>query len=195
MTFAVGAALVAAVATGCSDDNTGTAIPASDASTITSESTTTSESSESTSTTDIEDSGKINEVDAEVGDCVNVGGTKMDAEIDTATCGTTDSHYVVVAKVATEDACPSDVDQTYYETFAGRTTGVLCLDVDWVVGKCFDTAVGYESTTQVPCTDPSGEKVLAVLTDTVDETGCPAEAEKYYTYDERLMVVCTGSGA
>jgi hypothetical protein len=189
--FTFGAVLVAALATGCGDDENGTATPASGASSIASES---AESTESTTTsTTTEDSGDISEIDAEVGDCVNLGGTMMDAEIDSATCGTTDSHYVIVAKVATEDACPSDVDQTYYETLAGSTTGVLCLDVDWVVGKCFDMAVGYESTTQVPCTDPSGEKILAVLTDTVDETGCPDEAETYYTYDERRKVVCTAS--
>lgn len=183
-----GAVLMVAIAAGCSSDEKGSATDASSAPPAA------SSTSAPTSSTG-EDSGDISEIDAEVGNCVNLGGTMADAEIAPATCGTTDSHYVVVAKVAEETACPSDVDQTYYEELNGSTTGVLCLDVDWVEGKCFEMGTGSDSTIQVPCTDAAGEKILAVLTDTVDENDCPDGTETYYTYDERRKVVCTAPAA
>jgi hypothetical protein len=169
----------------CSSDETGTATMASSAATGSA-----SESAEPTTSTPAE-SGEISEIDAEVGDCVNLTGTMLDAKIAPATCGTVDSHYTVVAKVADEDSCPSDVDQTYYEELNGSTTGVLCLDIDWVVGKCFEIGTASDSTVQVPCTGTTGEKILAVLPNTVDETDCPEETETYYTYDERRKLVCT----
>ncbi|PYE20710.1 hypothetical protein DFR67_101101 [Williamsia limnetica] len=185
--FMFGAVLLIAVVAGCGSDQEGSAIAASSTPTTASESPTTPATAE--------DSGEISEIDAEVGDCVTLGGTMLDAEIDTATCGTTDSHYVIVAKVAQEADCATDIDQTYYEELGGTTTGVLCLDVDWVEGKCFEMGTGSDSTVQVPCTDPAGEKVLAVLTGTVDENECPEGTETYYTYDERQKVVCTAPAA
>ncbi|ORM31862.1 hypothetical protein BFL43_17490 [Williamsia sp. 1135] len=186
--FMFGAVLLAAVATGCGSDEEGSATAASSAPTAASDTSATTPAT-------AEDSGEISEIDAEVGDCVTLGGTMMDAEIDTATCGTTDLHYVIVAKAANEADCATDIDQTYYEELGGSTTGVLCLDVDWVEGKCFEPGTGSDSTVQVPCTDPAGEKVLAVLTGTVDENECPDGTETYYTYDERQKVVCTAPAA
>ena len=124
---AVAAAALSLSAVGCSSDETGTATTAS--SSAQASSADPSETAESPSATP-EDSGEITEIDAEVGDCVNLTGTMLDAEIAPATCGAVDSHYTVVAKVADENSCPSDVDQTYYEELNGSTTGVLCLDID-----------------------------------------------------------------
>ncbi|PHV67478.1 LppU family putative lipoprotein [Williamsia muralis] len=187
--FAVAAAALFFAVVGCTSDETGTATTAS--SSAVASTADPSERSQTPSTTTSEDSGEITEIDAEVGDCVNLTGTMLDAKIAPATCGAVDSHYTVVAKVADENSCPSDVDQTYYEELNGSTTGVLCLDIDWVVGKCFEMGTASDSTVQVPCTGSTGERILAVLPNTVDETDCPAETETYYTYDERKKVVCT----
>jgi hypothetical protein len=186
----IGVAAAAVLLAGCSSNETGTATTASSTTASGSSESTASESADPTSSTP-EESGEINEIDAEVGDCVNLTGTMLDAEIAPATCGSVDSHYTIVAKVADENSCPSDVDQTYYEELNGATTGVLCLDIDWVVGKCFEMGTGTDSTVQVPCTGTTGERILAVLPNTVDETNCPEETETYYTYDERKKVVCT----
>ena len=186
--FAVAAATLTISAVGCTSDETGTATTASSSAPMSAEDP--FETPETTSRTP-EDSGEITEIDAEVGDCVNLTGTMLDAKIAPATCGTVDSHYTVVAKVADEKSCPSDVDQTYYEELNGSTTGVLCLDIDWVVGKCFEIGTASDSTVQVPCTGSTGERILAVLPNTVDDADCPAETETYYTYDERKKIVCT----
>ncbi|MGY3556289.1 LppU family putative lipoprotein [Williamsia sp. R60] len=186
--LAVAAAALTFSAAGCTSDETGTATTASSSAVVSTADP--SDTSEAPSTTS-EDSGEITEIDAEVGDCVNLTGTMLDAKIAPATCGAVDSHYTVVAKVADENSCPSDVDQTYYEELNGSTTGVLCLDIDWVVGKCFEMGTASDSTVQVPCTGSTGERILAVLPNTVDETDCPAETETYYTYDERKKIVCT----
>lgn len=97
----------------------------------------------------------------------------LDAKIAPAPGGAADSLYTVVAKVADANSCPSDIDQTYCEELNGSTTGVLCVDTDWVVDSCFEMGVDSDSTVQVPCTGPTGERILAVLPNTVDETDCP----------------------
>jgi hypothetical protein len=186
----IGVTAAVVLLVGCSSDETGTATTASNATASASSESAPSDSADPTSSTP-EESGEINEIDAEVGDCVNLTGTMLDAEIAPATCGSVDSHYVIVAKVADEASCPGDIDQSYYEELNGDTTGVLCLDIDWVVDKCFEIGTGTDSTVQVPCTGTTGERILAVLPNTVDETNCPEETETYYTYDERKKVVCT----
>ena len=76
--------------------------------------------------------------EAEVGDCVRLGGTTDDAEIDHADCGSAQSNYKIISKEASSTDCISDADSYYYETLDGVEQGALCLDVDWVVGGCMD---------------------------------------------------------
>ncbi|MEU4842980.1 LppU family putative lipoprotein [Nocardia testacea] len=138
------------------------------------------------------DEGGDVDFDAAIGDCVTLSGTMMDAEIDHAQCGSENSNYKVVAKAPTQDGCASDVDQTYYVTLGGREQGALCLDIDWVEGQCMTIPSGSDSPTHSPCTPgkPDTVHVLKILTGTTDESGCPAEATSYYTYDERQLVTC-----
>ncbi|MGW1737568.1 LppU family putative lipoprotein [Nocardia sp. NPDC001965] len=138
-----------------------------------------------------DDGGDV-DFDAAIGDCVTLSGTMTDAEIDHAQCGSENSNYKVVAKAPTQDGCASDVDQTYYVTLGGREQGALCLDIDWVEGQCMTVPSGSDSPTHSPCTPgkPDTVRVLEILTGTTDESGCPAEATSYYTYDERQLVTC-----
>jgi hypothetical protein len=77
-------------------------------------------------------------------------GTMLDAKIAPAPCGAADSHHTVVATVADENSCPSYVDQMYHQELNGSTTGVLCLDIDWVVGKCFEMGADSDNTAPSP---------------------------------------------
>ncbi|WP_280398342.1 LppU family putative lipoprotein [Nocardia carnea] len=130
--------------------------------------------------------------DAEIGDCVSLSGTMMDAEIDHAECGTEKSNYKVVAKTPTQDGCASDVDQTYYVTLGGEEQGALCLDIDWVVGQCMTIPSGMDSPSHSPCTPGKADtvQVLAILPGTTDSAGCPEQSTSYYTYEERRLVTC-----
>lgn len=138
------------------------------------------------------DAGGDVSFDAEIGQCVTLSGTMMDAEIDHAECGSEKSNYKVVAKAPTQDECAADVDQTYYVTLGGEEQGALCLDIDWVVGQCMTIPAGMDSPAHSPCTagKPETVRVLAILPGTTDEAGCPAETTSYYTYDERKLVTC-----
>lgn len=138
------------------------------------------------------DEGGDVDFDADIGDCVALSGTMMNAEIDHAQCGSAQSNYKVVAKTATKEGCASDVDQTYYVTLGGVQQGALCLDIDWVEGECMTVPSGSESPTHSPCTPgkPDTVRVLKILTGTTDESGCPQETTSYYTYDERQLITC-----
>ncbi|MFI5718492.1 hypothetical protein [Nocardia sp. NPDC051750] len=179
MTGVVVAGCAALMLSGCSgSDSSSAADPASPTSTVAGQAGT-------------DDGGDVS-FDAEIGDCVTLSGTMMDAEIDHATCGSPESNYKVVAKTPTQDGCASDVDQTYYVTLGGEEQGALCLDIDWVEGQCITIPSGMDSPTHSPCTPgtPDTVRVVKILTGTTDEAGCPAESTSYYTYDERLLVTC-----
>ncbi len=136
----------------------------------------------------------------DIGDCVRLEGPPEDATISAADCGSEESNFKVVAKAPTQAECPSDIDQSYYVTFGDVEQGALCLDVDWVVGDCFD--VGSENPARIDCpgapnTARSGTGrfddaylVTAVLADTVDVERCPDPATGGFRYPERGFVVC-----
>jgi hypothetical protein len=149
-------------------------------------------SSKTTTATPPSSSGADLDIDVEIGDCVNLGGTVDDAVIDNATCGSRESNYKVVGKVGSSDECVSDADQTYYETLGGTETGALCLDIDWVVGTCM--ALDGEDPVRIDCNDPSsgGEKVTEILQNTDDANDCTISAGGF-VYSERRFVVCTDS--
>ncbi|WP_435278023.1 LppU family putative lipoprotein [Rhodococcus yananensis] len=132
------------------------------------------------------------DVDVEIGDCVRLGGTVDDATIANAICGTDDANYKVVDVVEGRDACISDVDQTYYETFRGIEAGALCLDIDWMLGDCFD--LGGEDPQRIDCdaTAIQGERVSEILTGTTDVNDC-STSDGGFVYRDRDFVVCTDS--
>jgi hypothetical protein len=102
------------------------------------------------------DSGGSVSVDVEVGACVTLGGTINAATADPAPCGSQESNFKVIAKKATSDECPTDADQTFYETLGGSELGALCLDIDWVEGDCFE--LGGDLPERVSGTAPPGRR-------------------------------------
>lgn len=194
------AAAVAAVSliAGCSDDVELRAVPeAGSSATSTTESSTSPTTSRTTTTTaPSTTSGSPSasdldlEVDAEVGDCVLLGGTVDDATIDEATCGSVDSNYLVVDIVTTSDECNSD--QSYYESIRGNELGALCLDIDWQVDDCMD--LGGEDPKRIDCSETAieGEKVTEILEGTTDVNDCSI-SDSGFVYEEREMVVCADS--
>lgn len=191
---AVAAALVP-FAAGCSTTVTGTAQPALDnaiSPTSSAESTSDSEPTSTRSprtTTSTVPTGGNTSFDAEIGDCVTLGGTTTDAEIDRASCGSRAANYKVIGKVAKRSECVSDADSYYAETVNGVEQGALCLDIDWVVGGCMD--VGGEDPKRVDCTEPAvdGVKVLSIEQDADSADACGAGGSGY-VYPERRFVVC-----
>ncbi|WP_024801446.1 hypothetical protein [Nocardia sp. BMG51109] len=126
---------------------------------------------------------------AQVGDCVQLGGTTEEATIEHAACGGRESNYKVVGKAPTSDECASDTDNVYYETLRGRETGALCLDRDWVVGGCMD--IGGDVAERIECTQPAveGVRVLTILPNTDSVDACPHD-DGGFVYDQRRFVVC-----
>ncbi|WP_442971661.1 LppU family putative lipoprotein, partial [Rhodococcus sp. EPR-279] len=129
--LAAGAALTLLFAAGCSSSESGNAVAA--------DTTTSSSTSAAAGTTDDVsgqegiDAGGSTDIDVEIGQCVQLGGTMTAATIENAECGSMESNYKVIAKAEQNEQCPTDVNQTYYETLDGVEQGALCLDVDWVV--------------------------------------------------------------
>lgn len=187
--LAAGAALTLMLAAGCSSSDAGTAVAAD---------TTASSSSAAPTTTDNVsgqegiDAGGSTDIDVEIGQCVKLGGTMTAAEIDNAECGSMESNYKVIAKAEENEQCPTDVNQTYYETLNGVEQGALCLDVDWVIDGCMSVpSTGMDEPARVDCADPSAtsvEKVTEIKTGTADPNDCP---EGGFAYETRQFVVCT----
>ncbi|KIQ10938.1 LppU family putative lipoprotein [Rhodococcus sp. MEB064] len=127
-------------------------------------------------------------IDAQAGDCVRLGGTVDDATIEEAPCGSPESNYRVVSAETSVDFCPSDVDQTYYETLNGVEQGALCLDIDFVVGGCMDLGTPDPERSDCDASMIEGVRVVEILQGTSDENDC--SSDQSYVYDERDFVVC-----
>lgn len=183
MVVAVGASGALALA-GCGSVVDGTATPA------TGDTNTNSSSSTTTSSSQLDDDeGGDAGFDAEIGDCVALGGTIADATIDSATCGVEDSNYKVIAKAPTSSQCISDSDNFYARTVNGVERGALCLDVDWNIGSCME--MSGEDPESIECTEPAieGVRALSIEEDTTEVDVCPVGASGY-VYDQRRFVVC-----
>lgn len=180
---------VTLLAAGCGSSTTeGTAIAADNAGP-----TSTSSSSTTTTETSIEgtDEGGDIDLDVEIGECVQLGGSMEDATIDNATCGSNESNYKVIGKAPTSDQCVADADQSYYETLRGVEQGALCLDIDWVIDGCMDMPSGGDPI-RIECNDPSAEDGVRV-TEIVQGRGVVDDCTKSDTgfeYTERKFVVC-----
>nr|WP_296779546.1 hypothetical protein [Rhodococcus sp. (in: high G+C Gram-positive bacteria)] len=172
----------------CGSDVTPRAIPADNDGVLTSSSSTTAKPTPSNQ--EGEDGGGDVDIDVEIGECVELGGTVTDATIDNAICGSPKSNYKVIAKAPTNLECISDADQTYYETFADIEQGALCLDIDWVVDGCME--MSGDDPERVDC-DTVGSQTVRVtefLNGTTDPNDCADPATSGYYHTERNFIVC-----
>lgn len=173
---------------GCGSNVTPRAVPADDPVAATSTGATTTAASPTSQ--EGEDAGGDVDIDVEIGECVDLGGTMDDATIDNATCGSPDANYKVIGKAPSNDLCVSDADQYYYETFGGIEQGALCLDVDWVVDGCME--LSGEDPERGDCNAPGSDtvRVVEILTGTTSVDDCSMDATSGFTYSERNFVVC-----
>lgn len=175
----------------CSSDVAGRAVPVAggaEASSTSSSPTTTVQAAPSGQ--EGEDTGGDIDFDVEIGECVELGGTQFDATIDNADCGSENSNYKVIAKTPTQAECPSDIDQSYYETFADIEQGALCLDIDWVIDGCMD--LGLDDPYRIECSAPQTDSYLItdIIPGTVDVEDCADPATGGFRKVERNFVVC-----
>ncbi|WP_442790611.1 LppU family putative lipoprotein [Nocardia sp. NBC_01329] len=196
MTVAIAGAAVAAglAVAGCSSTIEGRAQPVLETGTVDAVDVTgtpgsgTTTSSAPTTTPEGGDVG----FDAEVGECVTLGGTTTDASIEEASCGSNESNYKVIGKAEQSTQCISDADNYYAESRNGIEMGALCLDIDWVVGGCMDVGGGTTGPERIDCTETSaadGVKVVAIEQSATDVNAC-GSGNSGYVYPERRFVVC-----
>lgn len=123
-----------------------------------------------------------------VGDCLAVGAGGRSGVVEAAPCGSAAANFVVVDVVAHEPDCPGDANLSYPLT--GDTTArTACLDVDWVVGDCFELSGAYPQ--RVDCTVPPGRQTVRVVDvdrTTAETAECPTGSG--LAYPQRRFVVC-----
>lgn len=194
-----GAAVAAGLAVaGCSSTIEGRAQPVMETGTVDAVDVTgtpgsgeTSRTTTSSAPTTTAEGGDVS-FDAEIGDCVTLGGTTTDASIEEASCGSNESNYKVIGKAEQSSQCVGDADNYYAESRNGIEMGALCLDIDWVVGGCMDVGGGTTGPERIDCTETSaadGVKVVAIEQDAADVNACGAGSSGY-VYPERRFVVC-----
>ncbi|MFD3510023.1 hypothetical protein [Nocardia sp. NPDC058666] len=195
---AIAITVTAFVSTGCGGTIDGHAQPAVDVVPATSSAKPTSKPSKPSKTTTgkptpTSSRGGRTDFQANVGDCVKLGGTVEDASIEKAACGSREANFKVIGKAKNSEGCVSDRDQAYFETLDGVQTGALCLDIDWVVGGCLD--LGGDDPKRIDCTEGGVDpvKVITIKKNTADVNDCPDSADSGFDYPERRMVVCTES--
>ncbi|MFI7663956.1 hypothetical protein [Nocardia sp. NPDC049526] len=132
--------------------------------------------------------GGSTDFQANVGDCVTLGGTTDNATIAKASCGSRASNYKVIGKAATSSQCVADRDSAYFETLNGVQQGAICLDIDWVVGGCMD--ISGEDPKRIDCTErvSQGVKVTNIQQGADDASVCGSSSG--FEYPTRRFVVC-----
>lgn len=125
---------------------------------------------------------------AEIGDCVTLGGTTDDATIAKASCGSRASNYKVIGKATNSLLCPADRDNYYAESLNGLEQGAFCLDIDWVVGGCMD--IGGDDPQRIDCSESGLQPVR--VDEIVEGAGDVGACDTGYgfEYTERRFVVC-----
>lgn len=182
----VGVAALALV--GCSSTISGHAQPAVNSGTIDAVSVTPKPSSGKPAPTSTNKGGNT-DFEANIGDCVTLGGTTSNATIEKASCGSRAANYKVIGKAPKSTACVGDADNYYAETLNGIEQGAYCLDIDWVVGGCMD--VGGDDPKRIDCTGATpqkGVKVVNRVEGASDVSAC--DSGSGYVYEERRFVVC-----
>ncbi|WP_067863421.1 LppU family putative lipoprotein [Nocardia shimofusensis] len=125
---------------------------------------------------------------AEIGDCVTLGGTTTDATIAKASCGSRASNYKVIGKATSSALCPADRDNYYAETLNGLEQGAFCLDIDWVIGGCMD--IGGDDPQRIDCGESGLQPVRVdeIVQGAGDVGAC--DTGFGFEYTERRFVVC-----
>lgn len=190
-TAVIATSAIAVFTVGCGSDVEPKAVAESSSAAASATTTSTTTTSKITGQEGADNGGDV-DIDVAIGDCVKLGGTTTDAEIDNAVCGSTDSNYKVVAKVPTSDQCASDVDSYYYETLRGNEQGAVCLDVDWIVGGCMDLGSGEDEPARIECGSSGSDvvKVVEIVQDSTSIEDCGSEAESGFEHAERKFTVC-----
>jgi hypothetical protein len=134
--------------------------------------------------------------DLQAGDCLRLGGSADRPEAVKVACGSTESNFKVVSRVADSDQCPADADSSYTMHSAfDDTQSTLCMDVDWVIGECMNVdPEGGDDPYRVECYDadaPYRERAIEILDGVADVTQCLTG--QGYAYDERRFTVCVES--
>ncbi|MFI9507488.1 hypothetical protein [Nocardia sp. NPDC052566] len=202
-----GVAVLAAVAlTACGQTISGRALPANgtiDAVSATNTPKTTSGKPSSTArpttgrpnpsagpTPTAADRGGNTDFEANIGDCVTLGGSVEDATIAKAPCGSRTANYKVIGKTQRSSQCAADSDSYYVETINGVEQGAFCLDIDWVVDGCMD--VGGDIAKRIDCTGSKakdGVRMVKIAQNTTDVNSC-AVGNRGFVKKERRFVVC-----
>ncbi|MDQ3151645.1 MAG: hypothetical protein M3R63_07990 [Actinomycetota bacterium] len=130
-------------------------------------------------------------IDVAAGECVRfLVATDEEAQVAPAQCSAPEASHIVVDRVANRAECPGDIDVTYYETRLAVETLALCMDVNWMIGTCYDITDGPAATEAVACTslpDRRVRKVEAVVEGTTSVDQC---TDNGIVYGEREFVIC-----
>ncbi|SHT12179.1 Putative liporotein LppU [Mycobacteroides abscessus subsp. abscessus] len=127
--------------------------------------------------------------DFPAGTCVNLHGSRTNAQVDKAGCGSPENNFIVVQQVQKPSECVGDVDQKYYTNTAGRGEWTVCMDYYWVQGSCLSMN-GFEIK-RVKCDDrtkPAREKPVRLALNSTNISSCPSGG---YAHPVRRFVVCT----
>ncbi|SKP55672.1 LppU/SCO3897 family protein [Mycobacteroides abscessus] len=127
--------------------------------------------------------------DFPAGTCVNLHGSRTNAQVDKAGCGSPENNFIVVQQVQKPSECVGDVDQKYYTNTAGRGEWTVCMDYYWVQGSCLSMN-GFEIK-RVKCDDrtkPAREKPVRLALNSTSISSCPSGG---YAHPVRRYVVCT----
>ncbi|MDO3216694.1 LppU/SCO3897 family protein [Mycobacteroides abscessus] len=127
--------------------------------------------------------------DFPAGTCVNLHGSRTNAQIDKAGCGSSENNFIVVQQVQKPTECVGDVDQKYYTNTAGRGEWTVCMDYYWVQGSCLSMN-GFEIK-RVKCDDstkPAREKPVRLAQNSTSISDCPAGG---FDHPVRRFTVCT----
>lgn len=127
--------------------------------------------------------------DFPAGTCVNLHGSRTNAQIDKAGCGSPENNFIVVQQVQKPTECVGDVDQKYYTNTAGRGEWTVCMDYYWVQGSCLSMN-GFDIK-RVKCdnsTKPAREKPVRLAQNSTSISDCPTGG---YDHPVRRFTVCT----
>lgn len=127
--------------------------------------------------------------DFPAGTCVNLHGSRTNAQINKAGCGSPENNFIVVQQVEKPTECVGDVDQKYYTNTAGRGEWTVCMDYYWVQGSCL--SMNSFEIKRVKCDDstkPSREKPVRLALNSASISDCPSGG---YSHPVRRFTVCT----
>lgn len=121
--------------------------------------------------------------DADPGQCVREGSAQGD-DMSIVDCGDPEAKWVVLAQVDSGDpeACAEQPDADIVIT-NGEQTASTCLRFQAVEGDCaWIDLSGYAD-----CAEDNGLRLVAILTDAADDSGCPEETRESRLYSDGVV--------